>query len=347
MDRMTQRKFLRVLAGEPVWPPPIWLMRQAGRYLPEFRALRAQADFLTRCLTPDLATEITLQPLRRFDMDAAILFSDILMVPWGLGQSLRFAEGDGPILEPIRDEAGIDRLDAGRLADATAPIMETVRRVRTALEADWSGTALLGFAGSPFTVACYMVEGRGSRDFTQVRRMAYEAPASFDRLLAILVEATVSYLLQQIDAGAEAVMLFDSWSGILSEPMFSRLVIAPTDAIVRAVRAARPGIRVIGFPRLAGSLLGRYSAETKVDAIGLDTSFDLAVARSSVDARTALQGNLDPVCLLTGGPLLDAEATRIALSLEGHPHIFNLGHGVVPETPPEHVAQLVARVRSL
>ena len=344
---MTQTTFSRVLAGEPVWPPPVWLMRQAGRYLPEFRELRARADFLTRCLTPDLATEITLQPLRRFHMDAAILFSDILMVPWGLGQSLRFAEGEGPILEPIRDDAGIDRLDADRLTAATAPIMDTVRRVREALATGWSGTALLGFAGSPFTVACYMVEGRGSRDFNHVRRMAYEAPASFERLLAILVEATVSYLLQQIDAGAEAIMLFDSWAGILSAPMFDRWVIAPTVAIVGAIRAGRPGIRIIGFPRLAGSLLARYAAETKVDGVGLDTSFDLRVARESVGGHTALQGNLDPVCLLTGGRSLDAEVTRIAQSLQGHPHIFNLGHGVLPETPPEHVAQLVARVKSL
>ena len=344
---MTERKFLRVLAGEAMWPPPIWLMRQAGRYLPEFRALRAQADFLTRCLTPDLATEITLQPLRRFGMDAAILFSDILMVPWGPGQALHFAEGVGPILEPIRDDAGIDRLDLGRLADATAPIMETVRRVRAALEADWKHTALLGFAGSPFTVACYMIEGRGSRDFNDVRRMAYGATASFERLLGILVEATIAYLVQQIDAGAEAVMLFDSWAGILSAPMFDRFVIAPTDAITRAVRMARPDVRIIGFPRLAGSLLGRYATETKVDAIGLDTSIDLGIARTSVDVGTALQGNLDPVCLLTGGRSLDAEVMRIAQSLKGRPHVFNLGHGVIPETPPEHVDQLVARVRSL
>ena len=344
---MTQRKFLQVLGGNLVWPPPIWLMRQAGRYLPEFRALRAQTDFLTRCLTPDLATEITLQPLRRFDLDVAILFSDILMVPWGLGQSLRFAEGVGPVLDPIRDDAGIDRLDLSRLADAVAPIIETVRRVRTALDAAWDHTALLGFAGSPFTVACYMIEGHGSRDFTSVRRLAYEAPKSFERLIGILVEATTDYLLRQIDAGAQAVMLFDSWAGILSAPMFERFVIAPTNVIVHAVRQARPGIRLIGFPRLAGSLLGRYAAATKVDAVGLDTSIDPCVARIDVGARTALQGNLDPVCLLTGGTSLDVEVTRIAQSLKGHPHIFNLGHGVIPETPPEHVARLVERVRSL
>ena len=344
---MKQRKFLQVLAGDPVWPPPIWLMRQAGRYLPEFRALRVQADFLTRCLTPDLATEITLQPLRRFNLDVAILFSDILMVPWGLGQALQFIEGVGPVLDPIRDGSAIDRLDLGRLADATVPIIETVRRVRNALDEAWDHTALLGFAGSPFTVACYMIEGRGSRDFTLVRRLAYEAPASFERLIAILVEATTAYLLQQIDAGAQAVMLFDSWAGILPAPMFERFVIKPTGAIAGAIRQARPDVRLIGFPRLAGSLLGRYAAATKVDAVGLDTSIDPCAACTDVDASTALQGNLDPVCLLTGGSSLDAEADRIAQSFKGRPHIFNLGHGVIPETPPEHVARLVERVRAL
>ena len=344
---MTQRKLLRVLAGEAVWPPPIWLMRQAGRYLPEFRELRSRADFLTRCLTPDLATEITLQPLRRYDMDGAILFSDILMIPWGLGQSLRFAEGEGPILDPIRTERQIDALDPARLTDATAPIMETVRRVKAALGESADPPTLLGFAGSPFTVACYMVEGRGSREFVSVRRMAYEAPSAFERLLDLLVQTTITYLLEQIDAGAEAIMLFDSWAGILSTPLFDRYVIKPTCEIVRALREARPGIRIIGFPRLAGTQLQRYAVETRVDGVGLDTSSDLQAARGVVGSDVALQGNLDPVCLLAGGRTLDDEAARIASSLRGHPHIFNLGHGVLPETPPEHVAQLVAQVRSL
>ncbi len=344
---MTQKMLLRVLAGEAVWPPPIWLMRQAGRYLPEFRELRSQADFLTRCLTPDLATEITLQPIRRFGMDAAILFSDILMIPWGLGQSLRFVEGEGPVLEPVRNEADISSLEPRRLADATAPIMETVRRVRAALDADGSGSALLGFAGSPFTVACYMIEGRGSRDFVAVRRMAYEAPASFDRLMNILVDATIAYLMQQIDAGAEAVMLFDSWAGILPSPLFHHFVIKPTATIVRALREARPEIRIIGFPRLAGTLLPLYVTETGVDGVGLDSSVDLEAARADVPGGTALQGNLDPVCLLSGGSTLVAEVDRITASLRGLPHIFNLGHGVLPETPPEHVQRLVAQVRAL
>lgn len=344
---MTQRKLLRVLAGEAVWPPPIWLMRQAGRYLPEFRELRSRADFLTRCLTPDLATEITLQPLRRYDMDGAILFSDILMIPWGLGQSLHFAEGEGPILDPIRSDREIDALDTTRLQDATAPIMETVRRVRSVLDEGSGAATLLGFAGSPFTVACYMVEGRGSREFVAVRRMAYEAPASFERLLDIIVRSTTAYLLEQIDAGAEAVMLFDSWAGILPTPLFDRFVTKPTCAIVQALRDARPGIRIIGFPRLAGTQLQLYAEETRVDCVGLDTGSDVLAVRASVRSEVALQGNLDPVCLLAGGSALDDEAARIATGLRGHPHIFNLGHGILPETPIEHVAQLVARVRSL
>ena len=344
---MRQRKLLRVLAGEAVWPPPIWLMRQAGRYLPEFRELRSRADFLTRCLTPDLATDITLQPLRRYGMDGAILFSDILMIPWGLGQPLRFAEGEGPILDPVRSDREIAALNVSRLEDATAPIMETVRRVKSVLDADTSPATLLGFAGSPFTVACYMVEGRGSREFVTVRRMAYEAPASFERLLDILVRSTVAYLLQQIEAGAEAVMLFDSWAGILPTPLFDRFVIKPTCAIVRALREVRPDIRIIGFPRLAGTQLQLYARETQVDCVGLDTSSDLEAARAAVRSDVALQGNLDPVRLVAGGPGLDDEAARIAAALRGHPHIFNLGHGVLPETPTEHVAQLVAHVRSL
>ncbi len=344
---MRSSKILRVLAGEMVWPPPIWLMRQAGRYLPEFRELRRESDFLTRCLTPELATEITLQPMRRFEMDAAILFSDILMVPWGLGRSLHFADGEGPVLEPMRTGAEIAALDQLRLADATAPIMETVRRVRAALDARWPQSTLLGFAGSPFTVACYMVEGRGSRDFAAARRMAYEAPKLFERLLDTLVEASVAYLVQQIDAGADAVMLFDSWAGILSGPQFQRHVIAPTRAIVDALRAARPGIRIIGFPRMAGYLLPLYATETDVDCVGLDTGVDLPRASGEIGSDVALQGNLDPVCLLAGGEPLAAEAVRVATTLREYPHIFNLGHGVMPETPPEHVAQLVAQVRGL
>ena len=233
------------------------------------------------------------------------------------------------------------------MEDATAPIMETVRRVKAVLEEQWPNAALLGFAGSPFTVACYMVEGRGSRDFAAARRMAYEAPEQFERLLAIIVEASIGYLVRQIDAGADAVMLFDSWAGILPPTQFRRHVIAPTLTMVRALRSARPGIRIIGFPRLAGYLLPLYATETDVDCVGLDTSIDLPLVREGIGSDIGVQGNLDPVCLLTGGEPLANEASRIATTLRGHPHIFNLGHGVMPETPPDHVAQLVSQVRGL
>ena len=343
---MTDKPILAVLSGQPVWPPPVWLMRQAGRYLPEFRTLRSQADFMTRCLTPDLATEITLQPIRRYRMDAAILFSDILIVPWALGQDVRFMEGQGPVLEAVRTEAALNVLSSERLTAMTAPIMETVRRVRSSLDADAPDCTLLGFAGSPFTVACYMVDGRGTRDFPETRRMAHANPLLFDRLLRLLVEATISYLTLQIEAGAEAVVLFDTWAGLLTPPLFGSAVIEPTRLIVEALNVRFPRIPIIGFPRLAGMMIGPYSERTGVNGLGLDTNADLVTAGSLVGDQLALQGNLDPLCLVAGGPALEREARRIARALRGSPHIFNLGHGVLPETPPEHVRLLVETVRT-
>lgn len=317
-------------------------MRQAGRYLPEYRAVRARAgDFVTLCTTPDLATEVTLQPLRRYGMDAAILFSDILMVPWALGQELAFREGEGPVLPPIRDAAGLARLDLARLAGAVEPILETVRRVRAGV----GEAALIGFAGSPFTVACYMVEGHGSREFAAVRGLAYADPALFAGLIDLLVEASIVYLSAQIGAGAEAVMLFDSWAGVLPPAQFRRHVIAPTRRIVAALKARHPGVPVIGFPRLAGMLLGAYATGTGVDAVGLDTAADPVLARAAVPGGIALQGNLDPLLLISGGEALAAEARAIRDALRGTPHVFNLGHGILPQTPPEHVAALLAAVR--
>ena len=342
---MTGKPILKVLAGEPVWPPPVWLMRQAGRYLPEFRALRAQADFMTRCMTPDLATEITLQPIRRFGMDGAILFSDILVLPWALGQELRFIEGRGPVLSPVRTEEAVAALRPGRVADAVAPVMEAVRRVKAALGAMAPACTLIGFAGSPFTVACYMIDGESARDFPVTRRLAYADPVLFGRLLRLLVDVTVDYLSWQIEAGAETVMLFDSWSGLLARPLFDRAVIATTRLIVEALNARHPRVPVVGFPRLAGLLIGRYAERTGVDALALDTGADPVTAAALVGAQVALQGNLDPMCLVAGGPVLTEEAVRIARALEGRPHIFNLGHGIQPETPPEHVAQLIEAVR--
>jgi uroporphyrinogen decarboxylase len=351
---MTAKRLLRVLSGEPVWPPPVWLMRQAGRYLPEFRALRAQADFMTRCMTPDLATEITLQPIRRFGMDGAILFSDILVLPWAMGQSLAFVDGTGPVLEPVRSAADLARLDPARIPERTAPVMETLRRLRSSLDApgrlgaaQGGQTTLLGFAGSPFTVACYMVEGGGSRDFAATRGMAFSEPALFDGLIDMLTESTATMLCDQIAAGAEAVMLFDSWAGLLPPSQFERVVIAPTRRIVQAIRTRYKDMPIIGFPRLAGVLIGRYAAETGVNAIGLDTGADLSVASELLPKGLPIQGNLDPLCLLAGGAPLMQEAASIRDAMRGRPHVFNLGHGVLPQTPPEHVGALVEQVRGV
>jgi uroporphyrinogen decarboxylase len=339
---MTKR-LLRALAGEAIWPPPIWLMRQAGRYLPEYRAVRAKAaDFVALCTTPALAAEVTLQPLRRYGMDAVILFSDILMLPWALGQGLRFAEGEGPVLPPVRDAAGLAMLDAGRVAERIAPILETVRRVR----AEVGPATLIGFAGAPFTVACYMIEGQGAKDFSVARTLAYRDPALFGRLIELLTETTVAFLSAQIAAGAEAVMLFDSWAGLLSPALFRAHVIAPTARIVAALRTRHPDVPVIGFPRYAGLLLGAYVAGTGVQGVGLDTVADPAEAARLLRPRVALQGNLDPLALLAGGTAMAVAAEEILMAMRGRPFVFNLGHGILPATPPEHVAELVRLVRA-
>ncbi len=342
---MIEKKLLTALQGKAVWPPPVWLMRQAGRYLPEYRDLRGQADFITRCTTPDLAAEITMQPIRRFGMDGAILFSDILMVPWALGQRLAFLEGEGPVLDPVRDERTIAGLRSASILEATRPIVETVRNVRAALAESFPGTALIGFAGSPFTVGCYMVEGGGSKDFIETRRLAYTAPELFSRLIATLVAATSEYLSAQIEAGADAVMLFDSWSGILPPSQFRRWVIEPTSTIVHELKARHPATPVIGFPRLASLMADTYASATGVDCVALDTSAEPSRVAERIPLHLALQGNLDPLALLAGGAAMMEEACTIADALKGRPHIFNLGHGVLPSTPPEHVAALVEGLR--
>jgi uroporphyrinogen decarboxylase len=340
---MPDRPLMRVLAGEAVWPPPIWLMRQAGRYLPEYLALReASGGFIARCTTPDLATEITLQPIRRFGMDGAILFSDILILPWAMGQDVQFVNGEGPVLAPIRSEAGLSVLDPARAADKTAPVMETVRRVRAALP---EACTLLGFAGSPFTVACYMVEGGGSRDFAVTRTLAYTEPRFFGRLMDMLVESTVTYLSAQVDAGADAVMLFDTWAGVLPPSAFFRHVVRPTAAIVEEMNRRYPGVPVLGFPRLAGTLIADYAEQTGVDCVGLDTSLDAARVAFTLPETVAVQGNLDPMALIAGGAALQRESLAIRDALRGRPHIFNLGHGILPQTPPVHVADLVGIIR--
>lgn len=341
------KPLLRAATGEAVWPPPMWLMRQAGRYLPEYRALREKAGgFIALCTTPEWASEVTIQPIRRYGMDGAILFSDILIVPWALGQPLRFAEGEGPILEPLRDASAINALEVERVRDRAAPIFETVRLTRATLDANHPKTTLIGFAGSPFTVACYMIEGHGSRDFHTARGMAFDDPALFGKLIRTLVTSTTDYLLEQAEAGAEALMLFDSWAGMLPPGQFRRWVIEPTAEIVRNIKRAHPSIPVIGFPRLAGPLIGEYTQRTGVDTVAMDTAMDPKFAASAVPAHVALQGNLDPLALISGGGALEAEARQILAAMRGRPFIFNLGHGIEKTTPPEHVAQLVRLVRS-
>ena len=342
------KRLLRVLSGEAVWPPPVWLMRQAGRYLPEYRAVRAGVkDFIALATTPELAAEVTLQPIRRYRLDAAILFSDILMVPWALGQGLAFHAGEGPVLPPLRDAAGVAALDADGLLDRLGPVFATVRLVRTMLQAEGLGdTSLIGFAGAPFTVACYMVEGGGSRDFAATRLLAFKDPALFSRLLDIVSAATVAYLSAQITAGAEAVMLFDSWAGILSPGLFRSHVLRPTGNIVGELHQRHPGVPVIGFPRLAGLLVGEYVGATGVEAVGLDTGMDIGLVRSLMPSRVALQGNLDPMALAAGGAALRSEVSTILGAMRDWPCVFNLGHGIVQQTPLAHVAQLVEQVRA-
>jgi len=342
---MTDKPLMRVLGGEPVWPPPVWLMRQAGRYLPEYRALReSSGGFLARCMTPELATEITLQPVRRFGMDAAILFSDILVLPWALGQDLRFVDGEGPQMTPLRDNTALAKLDLARAPAETEPVMETVRRVRAVLPADCT---LLGFAGSPFTVACYMVEGGGSRDFAATRTAAYADPAFFGGLIDLLVDATIEYLAAQVEAGADAVMLFDTWAGVLPPSQFFIHVVGPTARIVAELHRRFPGLKIIGFPRLAGTFAADYVAQTGVQCIGFDTSVDAARLAATLPPNIAVQGNLDPMVLIAGGATLAEESRRIRDALRGRPHIFNLGHGILPQTPPAHVAELLTTLRQV
>ncbi len=340
------KRLLQALSGEAVWPPPIWLMRQAGRYLPEYRQLRAETrDFVSFCLDPARAADATLQPIRRFGMDGAILFSDILILPWALGRDLTFTEGHGPSLTPLRAVDEVLALDSSGFLDRVAPVLETIGLIRSELAQKHPDTALIGFVGSPFTVACYMIEGGGSKEFAETRRMAASHPEAFDQLIAVLTETSIAYLSAQITAGAEAVMLFDSWAGLLSPAGFQRHVIAPTARIAAAIKQRHPGVPVIGFPRLAGTMIGAYAAEAGVDTVGMDTAADPRVVRTLVPDRICLQGNLDPFALLQGGKVMEREARAILSAMQNRPFVFNLGHGVMPPTPPAHVAALVDLVR--
>jgi uroporphyrinogen decarboxylase len=332
------KPLLRAFAGETLARPPWWLMRQAGRYLPEYRQIRAKAgDFVELCLTPALAVEVTLQPVRRFGMDGVILFSDILMLPYALGQKLAFREGEGPLLDPIENKAGIAGLDLEPISSRLEPVFETVRRVRSAIGPQ---TALIGFAGSPWTVATYMVEGGPSRDFRRIKTWAYRDPDGFDRLIEVLTEGSITYLAGQIEAGAELVQLFDTWAGILPEPEFVRWVIDPTKRIVMALRERFADCPIIGFPRGAGILCERYLRETGVSGIAIDTTVPAGYARQYLQPHGTVQGNLDPVLLIAGGAALEAGVRELRQQLGRGTYVFNLGHGVLPETPPENVAAL-------
>ncbi len=319
-------------------------MRQAGRYLPEYRAVRQKiGNFLDLCLDPELAAEVTLQPIRRFGFDAAILFSDILVIPYALGQIVAFTATDGPRLDAITNAESLGKLRKELDHQQLAPVYETIARVKSKLPGH---VTLLGFCGAPWTVATYMIAGASTPDQIPAREFVYRAPRLLDELLDILVEASAAYLIRQFEAGAEAVQIFDTWAGILPDDAFDRCCVQPCARIVAAVRTRIPNAKFIGFPRGAGSRLKRYIDGVGVDAVGLDWTIDLGVARDEVQSRKPVQGNLDPVVLLAGGDALDRSIDRIVENFAAGPFIFNLGHGVLPDTPVAHVEQLVRRVRA-
>jgi uroporphyrinogen decarboxylase len=333
---------LKVLGGETMSPPPIWMMRQAGRYLPEYREVRRKAgSFLDLCYNPDLAVEVTLQPIRRFGFDASILFSDILVVPHALGRDLRFAEGHGPQMTPISAD------EIGALGERTdfhahlAPVYETVSRLRRELPDE---TTLIGFCGAPWTVATYMIAGHGTPDQAPARLFGFRNPEAMEQLLSKLAEVSAGYLIRQIEAGADVVQIFDSWAGVLDEACFEAWCVKPVAEIVRRVRAAHPGFPIIGFPRGAGALYAGYREKTGVTGLGLDWSVPLSQA-GALQQGGAVQGNLDPLRLVAGGRALDEGVDAILSALGGGPLVFNLGHGITPETPVSHVERMVRRVR--
>lgn len=337
----TGGKLLKVLQGETVYPPPIWMMRQAGRYLPEYRETRKQAgSFLDLCYNPALATEVTLQPIRRYGFDAAILFSDILVVPHALGRDLKFSEGHGPLLTPIRPEEVAD-IDPSLFHVNLQPVYEAVRAIRAVLD---QGTALLGFCGAPWTVATYMIAGKGTPDQAPARLFAYRHPEAFDALLDLLADLSADYLVRQLDAGADAVQIFDSWAGVLDEVMFERACIKPVKRIVDGVRAKRPDAKIIGFPKGTSGFLRGYRERTGVDAVGLDWAMPSWLAKE-IQSGGPVQGNLDPLAVVAGGRALDDGVDQVLKVLGGGPLIFNLGHGITPDADPANVQRMVERVR--
>jgi uroporphyrinogen decarboxylase len=338
-----KKPLLDVLHGNKRSVPPVWLMRQAGRYLPEYRALRQKAgSFLDLCFNPKLAAEVTLQPVRRFGFDAAILFSDILVIPHALGQVVRFEAGEGPRLTPLENPQAVARLARDADQKVLAPVYETIGLVKRDLPAQ---TALIGFSGAPWTVATYMIAGRSTPDQAPARLFAYRHPDAFAALIDVLVRASTGYLVRQFEAGVEAVQIFDTWAGVLPPEEFARWCIEPVQRMVSELRAAVPAAKIIGFPRGAGTQLLRYVDEVAVDAVSVDWAVDRTFVREQIQRRLPVQGNLDPLALLAGGAALDSAVDSVLAAFADGPFIFNLGHGIHPETPVAHVARLVDLVK--
>jgi uroporphyrinogen decarboxylase len=337
------KSLLEALNGKRHAVPPVWMMRQAGRYLADYREVRKSVgSVLDLCFAPKLAAEVTLQPIRRFGFDAAILFSDILVIPHALGRRVRFAEGEGPQLEPLDVPEAVGKLSAAADQSVLAPIYDTIGLVKSQLPPE---VTFLGFCGAPWTVATYMVAGHSTPDQAPARSFAYRDPKAFGRLIDILAEASVEYLVRQFRAGVDAVQIFDTWAGVLPPAEFERWCIVPTQKIVASVRKAVPEAKIIGFPRGASSNLVRYIDNIAIDAVGLDWTIDLAFAREQIQRRKPVQGNLDPLALRAGGAALDASVDAILAAFSGGPFIFNLGHGILPDTPVAHVEQMLKRVR--
>ena len=337
------KKFLSVLAGAVHEQPPMWMMRQAGRYLPEYRQVRAEAgSFLDLCFSPKMAAEVTLQPIRRFGFDAAILFSDILVVPHALGQKVTFEEGHGPRLSPVLDPESIERLGRIDLKKLDA-VFEAIALIKSDLPQE---TALIGFCGAPWTVASYMIAGSGSRDLAEVRMFAFRYPQAFQKLIDVLVDSSIEYLLAQAKAGVEVVQIFDSWAGLMPSDQFQAWCIEPIRRIVEALRAQAPSLRIICFPREAGSNLASFVSRVHGDCLAIGTSENIPAVRAQLPANTVFQGNLDPLALIAGGKALEDGVRRIRAEFSGAPYIFNLGHGILPETPIAHVETLVKLVRA-
>lgn len=343
MADISSSRFLKVLSGTPTSPVPIWMMRQAGRHLPEYLELRSQAkDFLDFCYSPSMAAEATLQPIRRYDMDAAILFADILLILDVIGLDVRFEKGVGPIVETVETEADLGRTTIETAVQRLSPVYETVSRVRSSLDDD---KALIGFCGAPWTVALYAIEGRGGTDKSTARSWAYTKPDLLKQLLALLVEASAQYLAEQVKAGANAVMIFESWAEGLPSDLFQTLVVEPNAALVQRLRALGVTVPIIGFPRGAATLLASYTDQVAVNCVGLDTAIDPEHALKAVPETMAVQGHLDPLLLIAGGDAMDHRVRELLRAYQGRPHIFNLGHGVRPETPIDHVKRVVELVR--